>query len=152
MDQKPLTTPRKMVKAGPVSTSTKQIAGYTTVSGILNETGRKEHEYPEFGEKELMENGYDFLQEFYPIENGNDKTTRKITIRVKIEQIPSVIKSLPEPVTQFSPAKVITHIIRIAVRNSNVDNIAVFENLEKVFDYNNLYTSKRNQFKATTER
>jgi hypothetical protein len=40
-----------------------------------------------------MENAYDFLQVYYPVEYGNTKETRKIAVRVKIEPIPSVIES-----------------------------------------------------------
>jgi hypothetical protein len=92
--------------------------------------------------KELMENAYDFLQDYYPVDKGNNKDTRKIEVSVKIEPI-----SLPPP--QLDP-EVITHIIRIVVRNSNIDNIPVFENLEAIFDYDNWYSTKRNQFRVTT--
>jgi hypothetical protein len=132
---------RKITKAGPVSTSTKQITGYTTINGIYSETKVREPQYPEFAVKELMENAYDYLQISYPVKAGNTKETRKIAIRIKIEPIPSVT-------TQSSD--VITDIIRIVVRNSNVDNKTVFENLEEVFNYDNWFSSKRNQFRGTT--
>ena len=143
---------RRIVKRGPVSTSTKQITGYTTVKGILNETGCREYEYPQFSEKELMENAYDFFQDYYPVDKGYSKDTRKIVVRLKIESIPASSPQ-PQPSEQESTStstEVITHIIRIAVRNSNVDNISVFENLEAIFDYNNWYSTKRNQFRVTT--
>jgi hypothetical protein len=157
MEKKPTPPPllapspkRRVVKAGPVSTSTKQITSYTTVRGIYNEIKVREPEYPGFGVKELMENGYDFLQIYYPVEYGNTKETRKIAVYVKIEPILSVIESLPKPVSPFSPPTVITHIIRIAVRNSNVDKITVFEDLEAVFNYDNWFSTKRGQFRVTS--
>jgi hypothetical protein len=138
---------RVSVKTGPVSTSTKQITAYTTLNGIYSETGVRGHQYPEFAVKELMENAYDFLQVLYPVEKGNTKETRKIAIRVKIEPISSVIDSISNPLLALD---VITHIIRITVRNSNVDSKSVFENLEGVFDYDSWYSTKRNQYRITT--
>jgi hypothetical protein len=64
---------RVSVKTGPVSTSTKQITGYTTVNGIYSETKVRGYQYPEFAVKELMENAYDYLQVTYPVEKGNTK-------------------------------------------------------------------------------
>ena len=138
---------RTTVKAGPVSTSTKQITAYTTMNGIYSDTAVRGYQYPEFAVKELMENAYDSLQDFYPVEKGNTKETRKIAIRVKIEPIRSVITSISNPLLSLN---VITHIIRITVRNSNVDNKTVFENLEGVFDYDSWYSTKRNQYRITT--
>jgi hypothetical protein len=152
IDKKP-TPPikRKVVKAGSVSTSTRQITSYTTTNGIYIDTGVSGFQYPEFAVKELMENAYDFLQEFYPVEYGNNKDTRRISIHVKIEPIASVIASLPpKQTTEFNPPKVITHLIRIAVRNSNVDNKPVFEDLGAIFDYDRWYSTKRDQFRITT--
>jgi hypothetical protein len=133
--------PRKITKAGPVSTSTKQITGYTTINGIYTETGVRDHQYPEFTVKELLENAYDYLQVSYPVENGNTKETRTIAISLRIEPIPAVTSN---------SLNVISDIIRITVRNSNVDNLSVFENLDAIFDYDNWYSSKRNQYRGTT--
>ena len=138
---------RASVKTGPISTSTKQITAYTTLNGIYSETGVRGYQYPEFAVKEMMENAYDFLQVIYPVEKGNTKETRKIAIRVKIEPISSVIDSISNPLLALD---VITHIIRITVRNSNVDSKSVFENLEGVFDYDSWYSTKRNQYRITT--
>jgi len=41
------------------------------------------------------------------------------------------------------------NILRIAVRNSNVDNIPVFEDLYSVFDYDKWYSTKRYQHRET---
>ena len=105
----------------------------------LPETRVRGYQYPEFAIKEMMENAYDFLQVIYLVEKGNTKETRKIAIRVKIEPIPSLLA-----------LNVITHVIRIPVRNSNVDNKTVFENLEGVFNNDSWYSTKRNQYRITT--
>ena len=138
-------------RLGPVCTSTKQIVGYTTVKGIQQEISSPPYEWPEFSVKELMSNAHDFLRVNYPIEKGYTSENRKIAFRIRIDPISEVIASIP-PITQFAPAKVITHILRIAARNSNVNNIVdpAFENLEAVFDYNNFYSTKRNQFRETS--
>jgi hypothetical protein len=112
---------------GPVSTSTKQSTAYLTVKGIESETSYQEPDWPVFAMKELMDNGYDFLNDYYPNET---KEARKIVVRVKIDPPPNAF-------------------LRMAVRNSNVNNIAVFENLEQVFDYDRWYSSKRNQHRMT---
>jgi hypothetical protein len=131
---------------GPVSTSVKQSTGYITVKGIQSETSYQEHDWPLFALKELMDNGYDSLNTYY---STNSEEERKIAVWIKIDPIPEVIAStIPQP-NQFAPAKVITHIIRIAVRNSNINNHRVFENIEEIFDFNKWYSSKRNQHRMT---
>jgi hypothetical protein len=109
----------------PVFTSTKvSMAGFT-VSGIESETSYLERTWPLFAGKELMDNPYDWFNEVYP---NSPKQDRKISLRV----------------WPFE------HGIRIAVRNSNVDNIPVFHNLELTFDLAIWYSSKRNQHKGGT--
>jgi hypothetical protein len=39
--------------------------------------------------------------------------------------------------------------LRIAVRNSNIDNFPVFQNLDGIFDYDNWVSTKRNQHRMT---
>ena len=108
-----------------VFTSTKvSMAGFT-VGGIESETSYLEHTWPLFAGKELMDNPYDWFNEFYP---NSPKHDRKIWLRV----------------WSFE------HGIRIAVRNSNVDNISVFQNLELTFDLAIWHSSKRNQHKGGT--
>jgi hypothetical protein len=46
-------------RRGPLATSTKQMAGYFTVSGIENEISLAESEWPCFALKELSDNAYD---------------------------------------------------------------------------------------------
>lgn len=41
-------------------------------------------------------------------------------------------------------------IIRIKVRNSNPDNILVFENLQPIFDYKQFHSTKRNQHRLVS--
>jgi hypothetical protein len=109
----------------PVFTSTKvSMAGFT-VSGIESETSYLERTWPLFVEKELMDNCYDWFNEVYP---DSPRQDRKISLRV----CPS------------------DNGIRIAVRNSNVDNIPVFQNLELTFDLAMWHSSKRNQHKGGT--
>jgi hypothetical protein len=139
-------TPTPYHVKSPVSTSVKQSTGYTTVKGIQSETSYQEHDWSQFALKELMDNNYDFLNACYPIVS---KEHRKITVNVKIDPIPEVIASLPTPLNQFVPTGVITHIFRIAARNSNINNIPVFENVAEIFDFNKWYSSKRNQHRMT---
>jgi len=109
----------------PVFTSTKvSMAGFT-VSGIESETSYLERTWPLFAAKELMDNPYDWFNEVYPT---SPKQDRKISLRT----------------WSFE------HGIRIAVRNSNVDNIPVFQNLGLTFDLAIWYSSKRNQHKGGT--
>ena len=93
----------------PVFTSTKvSMAGFT-VSGIESETSYLERTWPLFAGKELMDNCYDWFNEFYP---DSPKQDRKISLHV----CPS------------------DNGIRLAVRNSNVDKIPVFQNLRLSID------------------
>jgi hypothetical protein len=114
-------------RKGPVSTSTKQSMSYVTVKGIESEISYLESDWAKFAVKELMDNAYDFLNDFY---GKSPKEARKIAVRIwctpKHEGSGMVI-------------------IHIAVRNSNIDNIKIFENLESMFDYNIWYSSKRHQ-------
>jgi hypothetical protein len=142
-------------KKGPVATSTKQIAGYFTVSGIENDLSIPENMWPCFALKELTDNACDWLNDYYPISNvinrrpskctssinRNSSTTRKryIAIRMQIDKIAND----PD----------LTRIFRIAVRNSNVDQIEVFsggrERLEQIFDYTQWLSTKRYQHRMT---
>jgi hypothetical protein len=108
----------------PHTTSTKQMTGYITVAGIQSETSRQEKEWPHFAMKELVENAYDFMNDYYPDAPRNE---RKIAVSVNIE-----------------PAE-IGYLFRLKVRNSNLKNFAVFENLSATFDFNIWSSSKRNQ-------
>ena len=43
------------------------MAGYFTVSGIENEISLTENDWPCFALKELLDNAYDWLNDYYPI-------------------------------------------------------------------------------------
>ena len=137
-------------RKGPVATSTKQMAGYFTVSGIENELSIPENMWPCFALKELSDNAYDWLNDYYPNnsnrvdyndrDDSNSKTRRRcIAIRIQIDKIPNYTD--------------LRRVFRIAVRNSNVDQIEVFgngcEGLEQIFDYTQWLSTKRNQHRMT---
>ena len=105
--------------------STKQSMSYVTVSGIESDTSWPQQDWPKQCAKEMSSNAWDWHQDYYP--NGT-KETRKIELSVKIDSI------------QDHEANII--IIRIRVRNSNPDNIPVFENLQPIFDYKQFYSTK----------
>jgi hypothetical protein len=90
-----------------VATSTKQSMSYVTVKGIESETSYLKRDWPIFILKELSDNAYDFLNDHYP---NRPKNARVIAIHVKIDL------SGDNDVAM----------LRIKIRNSNVDNIAVF--------------------------
>src|SRR5919198_2608376 len=123
-------------RKGPVATSTKQMAGYFTVTGIENEISLPEKDWPCFTLKELLDNPYDWLNDYYPISSFG-RTKRVIDTRIQIDQIPK------------DPA--LTRIFRITVRNSNVDKIEAFtvEDLKQIFDYTQWHSTKRNQHRMT---
>jgi hypothetical protein len=111
-----------------VWTSTKQSMSYVTVQGIQLDTSWQERDWPKESTKELVSNAWDWLQDYYP---GGTKETRKIALNLKLDSIQDVGER--------------RIIIRIKVRNSNPDNIPVFENLQPIFDYKQFYSTKRNQ-------
>ena len=123
-------------RKGPVATSTKQMAGYFTISGIENEISLPEKDWPCFALKELSDNAYDWLNDYYP---SSSKTKRYISVPIQIDQIPND----PD----------LTRVFRIAVRNSNVDQIEVFgggrEGLEQIYDYTQWLSTKRYQHRGT---
>jgi hypothetical protein len=112
----------------PVATLTKQSMAYITVKGIESETSYLERDWPLFVLKELADNAFDFLNDCYP----NSK--RKIAIHAWIDSIPNVDSKV---------------MLRMTVRNSNVDNIPIFENVEDVFDFNQWCSTKRYQYRET---
>src|SRR5919199_2169622 len=130
-----LTTRRK----GPIATSTKQMAGYFTVQGIENELSISENMWPCFALKELLDNACDWLNDYYPSSRGVSSNSRAIAIRIQIDKIPNDTD--------------LTRVFRIAVRNSNVDQIEVFggrhEGLEQIFDYTQWLSTKRYRHRMT---
>ena len=117
-------------KTGPVFTSTSQKKRYITIDGIVSDTSYSEDQWPEFALKELTDNAYEFFVVNYP-----DAATevRRISTRVKID-------------TNTYPG---VKILRIAVRNSNVDNRAAFPDLDAIFDYDRWGSTKRGQHRMT---
>lgn len=104
---------------------------YITVKGIENQTSYLQRDWPIFAMKELMDNGYDSLNDFYP---NSPKEARKIAVRVNLDPIPNINDKV---------------MFRMAVRNSNVENIEVFEDLEGILDFNLWVSTKRNQHRET---
>jgi hypothetical protein len=118
------------------------MAGYFTVPGIENELSIPEPDWPCFALKELLDNPYDWLNDYYPSSSiGNNETKRRryIAIRIQIDKIPNDTDLI--------------RIFRIAVRNSNVDQIQVFggglEGLQQIFDYSQWLSTKRYQHRMT---
>jgi hypothetical protein len=140
---------------GPPPPSTKQIAGYFTVAGIVNEISLSESDWPRFALKELLDNAHDWLNDHYPpaintkysdsiSKTTDEKVRREIAVRIRIEPIPN------------DPNH--TRVFRIAVRNSNVNQKKVFgggdddgeEGLKHIFDYSNWHSTKRYHHRMTS--
>jgi hypothetical protein len=101
---------------------------YVRVNGIQNETSYLEREWPVFALKELADNAFDFVNDFYP---NHTKQDRKIAIHAWLDPIPEVDKRM---------------LLRMTVRNSNVDNIQpIFESLPDIFNFNYWVSTKRHQ-------
>jgi hypothetical protein len=120
-------------KGSPVWTSSKQSISYITVSGIQSDTSWQEFEWPKLVMKELISNAWDALNDYYP---HGTKENRKISVCVKIDYM------LDDDNRRT--------IIRIAVRNSNLDNTPVFENLSQIFDYKQFHSTKRHQHREVS--
>jgi len=121
-------------RKAPIWTSTKQSMSYLTISGIESELSRPEIEWPKEIMIQLIGNAWDSLQDnYYP---DGTKETRIIEVRIKIDTLLD------------GDAKRV--VIRIVVRNSNVENVPVFENIEQIFDYTKFHSTKRNQHRMVT--
>lgn len=117
-----------------VWTSTKRSMSYVTVSGIESDTSWQERHLPKESTKELISNSWDWHQDYYP---DGTKETRKIALNLKIDSIQD----------DDGEERII---IRIRVRNSNSNNIPVFENLQSIFDYKQFHSTKRNQHRIVS--
>jgi hypothetical protein len=126
----PSSSHRTTTKSKVVFTSTKQVMNYVTIKGVESDTSYVESKWPIFCLKEQMDNSYDFYTENYP---NSPKSDRMIAVRVWADKHEQIKCGL----------------IHIRVRNLNVNNIAVFTNLEATFDFNQWYSSKRDQHKGT---
>ena len=121
----------KKKKIKPVSTTEKQSMAYVTVKNIENETSHLEADWTLFVLKELIDNAWDWINDEYP---AVAKTVRKIGVRIWLTH------EGEENSIRF---------VHIAVRNSNVDNVTVFKDLDKTFDFNVWHSTKRNQHRMT---
>lgn len=110
---------------GPVFTSVSQLTSYLKVDRIQADINALEPDWPIFGLKELGANCYDFFRVRYP---NAPKESRKVAFCVRVDR---------------------AGILRINVRNSSVDNVEVFKNLEQIFDYKSWGSEKRNQHNMT---
>ena len=116
-----------------VWTTTKQSMSYVTVRGIESDTSWPVQEWPKQCAREKISNAYDFLRDYYP---DGTREIRKIAVFLKLDSI------LDEYSSDEDKERTV---IRITVRNSNIDNIPVFENLEAIFNYTQFHSTKRNQ-------
>src|ERR687891_1109003 len=119
-------------------TTTKQTMSYVTVRGIESDTSWPVYEWPKQSAKEMISNAYDFLGDYYP---DGTKETRKIAVVVKIDSILDIDNSEEQNVRP---------VIRIIVRNSNINNFPVFENIGAVFNYKQFHSTKRNQHREVS--
>ncbi|MBV9176360.1 MAG: hypothetical protein JO297_04930 [Nitrososphaeraceae archaeon] len=122
-----------------VATSTKQSMSYVTVKGIESETSYLKRDWPIFILKELADNAYDFLNDHYA---NRSKDARVIAIRVMIDD------GDDDAVTSGGSRDFFS-MLRITVRNSNVDNIPVFEHLDQILDFTVWCSTKRDQHRET---
>ncbi|MGA9935061.1 MAG: hypothetical protein WBP83_08055, partial [Nitrososphaeraceae archaeon] len=106
---------------------------YVTVRGIESDTSWPIQEWPKQCAREQISNAYDFLRDYYP---DGTREIRKIAVFLKLDSI------LDEYSSDEDKERTV---IRITVRNSNIDNIPVFENLEAIFNYTQFHSTKRNQ-------
>jgi hypothetical protein len=103
---------------------------YITVKAIELEASYLQLQWFLFTLKELLDNAWDFLNDHYP---NSPKEDRKIVVTIKVDFRPEREKN----------------ILRVAVRNSNADDIPVFGDLDSVFDFDQWYSTKRYQHRET---
>jgi hypothetical protein len=125
----------KQKKKGPILTSTSHVLSYLTVKNIQSELQIQQSKWPKYFEKELTDNSYDWLNDHHPAPRADEKI-RKIAVRIKIDSI----------LDNMQNERIV---LRIAVRNSNINNIPVFEDLGYIFDYSKWASTKRHQYRMT---
>lgn len=123
----------KNPKKGPAWTTTKQSMSYVIVREIESDTSWLESEWPLQIMIQLISNSWDWLHDYY--RDGNEEN-RKISVYIKIDSI--IDGDIKRPV------------IRIRVRNLNVDSHQVFEDLHLLFDYTQFHSTKRHQHRMVT--
>ncbi|MFZ0512590.1 MAG: hypothetical protein WAM14_13360 [Candidatus Nitrosopolaris sp.] len=57
---------------------------YITVKAIESDTSYLQSQWPTFTLKELMDNAWDFLNDYYP---NNPKEDRKIAVTIKVDYL-----------------------------------------------------------------
>src|SRR5215469_5728835 len=72
-------------RKGPVATSTVKMMSYIAVKAIESETSYHLSLWSIFALKELMDNAWDFLNDYYP---NNPKEDRKIGVTIKVDLKP----------------------------------------------------------------
>ena len=117
-------------RKGPVATSTVKLMSYITIKAIESDTSYLQLQWLLFVLKELLDNAWDFLNDYY---SQSPKEDRKIGVGIEIDRKPQGRKN----------------ILRIRVLNSNVDNIPAFENLDATFNYDQWFSTKRYQHRET---
>lgn len=134
--KKPKVKVPKVKKPKAVSTTESQSMAYVTLKNIESETSYLEQDWALFAFKELLDNAWDWLNDEYPITmTDNNKDIRNIAVRFW------VTKDKDNADYDF---------LHVAVRNSNVNNITVFEKLKKIFDFKVWHGTKRYQHRMTT--
>jgi hypothetical protein len=119
-------------KGSPVHTTVSQKKRYITISGIESDISWVERDWPEFKFSQLGANASDFFKTAYPYSKAI-ASERRISFKLVIDTVTR------------SPVK----LLRTIVRNSNVKNYQVFQNLPGIFDYDNWVSTKRNQHRMT---
>ena len=102
-----------------IFSSKKHSMDYATVDGVIQRTGYTDKtDWYLLLIKELLDNGIDFEWKYYP---GSSSAV---------------------VATEITLSNTLCH---VKVRNTNPDNIPVFQNLSAIFDYDMTYGSKQNQ-------
>lgn len=114
-----------------VSVTEAQSLRYVRLKDIELDTGFPEEKWKLFAIKELLDNALDWLNEVYPIPK-NGKDIRKIGVKL------------------WTSKENENYFIHISVRNSNVNNVPVFKDLDEIFDYGAWHGTKRLQHRMTT--
>ena len=73
-------------KAKPVATINKQSMGYFIVKDIESATSYLKREWAIFALKELLDNAYDWLDDYYPGTKPEDKNKRRILVNIWVTE------------------------------------------------------------------